>query len=187
MNNPRLAGRYAKSLLDLAIEQNQLDAVYADVKLLKAILKANPDFVAVLKSPVISSDKKEQVINSILNGRVGKTIFLFIQLLVRKTRESKLPEIVVAFLEQYNTLKGIHHVKLTTAFPLSAETEQVILNKLRSNSSIEHIELESVIDESIIGGFRLETGGKLIDASILSDLNEVKKQFRTNEYIQQLR
>ena len=187
MNNPRLAGRYAKSLLDLAIEQTQLEAVYADVKLLKAIIKANPDFVSVLKSPVINSDKKEQIINSILDGRVGKTIFLFIQLLIRKTRESKLPEIVMSFLEQYNKLKQIHHVKLTTASPLSAETEQVILGKLRSVSSIEHIELESIVDDDIIGGFKIEVDGKLIDASILSDLNEVRKQFRTNEYIQQLR
>ncbi|CAN5883172.1 ATP synthase F1 subunit delta [soil metagenome] len=187
MNNPRLAGRYAKSLLDLAIEQNQLDVVYADVKLLTAIIKSNPDFVSVLKSPVINNDKKEKIINAVLNGRINTTTDLFIRLLIRKTRESNLPEIVKAFLEQYNKLKDIHHVKITTAFPLSAEGEQVILNKVRSNSSIQNIELETSVDEAIIGGFKLEVGGKLVDASILRDLNDVKKQFRSNEYIQQIR
>ncbi len=187
MNNPRLAGRYAKSLLDLAVEQNQLDAVYADVKLLRAIIKGNPDFVSVLKSPIINSDKKEQIINSIINSRVSNLTTLFIQLLVRKTRESNLPEIVKAFVEQYNTLKDIHHVKITTAVPLSAEGEQVILNKVRSNSAIQNIELETAVDDAIIGGFKLEVGGKLVDATILRDLNDVKKQFRNNEYIQQLR
>jgi len=187
MNNPRLAGRYAKSLLDLAIEQNQLDTVYADVKLLRAIIKSNPDFVSVLKSPVINNDKKEQIINSIINGRVSDTSTLFIRLLVRKTRESNLPEIVKAFVEQYNQLKDIHHVKITTAFPLSAEAEQVILDKVRSNTPIQNIELETAVDEDIIGGFKLEVGGKLVDASVLKDLNEVKKQFKNNEYIQQLR
>ena len=187
MNNPRLAGRYAKSLLDLAIEQNQLDIIYADVKLLRAIIKGNPDFVSVLKSPVINNDKKEQIINSIINGRVSNTTTLFNRLLVRKTRESNLPEIVKAFVEQYNTLKDIHHVKITTAIALSADGEQVILNKVRSNTSIQNIELETAVDDALIGGFKLEVGGKLVDATILKDLNDVRKQFKNNEYIQQLR
>lgn len=187
MNNPRLAGRYAKSLLDLAIEQNQLDAVYEDVKLLKVIVKENPDFVTVLKSPVINSDKKEQVINAILNGKINNITTLFIQLLIRKTRESNLPEIVKAFLDQYNQLKDIHHVKITTAVPMSEASEQVILSKVRSNTSIQNIELETAVEEELIGGFKLEVGGKLVDASILRDLNDVKKQFKSNEYIHKLR
>lgn len=56
MNNPRLAGRYAKSIVDLSIEQNQLEAVYADMKFIKTICKSNPDFVAVLRSPIIKGD-----------------------------------------------------------------------------------------------------------------------------------
>ncbi|MEO6489314.1 MAG: ATP synthase F1 subunit delta [Ferruginibacter sp.] len=187
MNNPRLAGRYAKSLLDLAIEQGQLDVVYADIRLLRAIIKGNPDFVSVLKSPIINVDKKEQIINSIINGRVSKVTSLFIQLLVRKAREKYLPEIITGFLEQYNHLKGIHHVKITTAIPLTEAAEEVILNKVRMISEIQNIELETSIDESLIGGFKLEVGGTLVDATVLRDLNDVKKQFKSNEYIQQLR
>jgi len=187
MNNPRLAGRYAKSLLDLAIEQGKLDAVYADIKLLQVICKGNPDFVAVLKSPVIKVDNKEKIIESITSGRVNPLTSLFIQLLVRKTRESNLPEIVSAFIEQYNKLKDIHHVKITTAVPMSADAEQAILSKVRSNTPIQNIELETAVEDALIGGFKLEVGGVLVDATILRDLNDVKKQFKNNEYIQQLR
>lgn len=187
MNNPRLAGRYAKSLLDLAIEQNKLEAVYADIKLLRAICKGNPDFVSVLRSPVIKADKKENIISTIINGRVSGLTSSFIQLLVRKARESNLPEIITAFIEQYNKLKDIHHVKITSAVPLSTEAEQTILDKVRSNTSIQNIELETIVEDALIGGFKLEVGGVLIDASVLRDLNDVKKQFRNNEYIQQLR
>ena len=187
MNNPRLAGRYAKSLLDLAIEQNQLEAVYADVKFLQTICKSNADFVALLKSPVIKVDKKEKIIASITTGRVSSITSLFIQLLVRKTRESNLPEIVHAFIEQYNKLKDIHHVKITTAIPMSADAEQALLSKVRSNTPIQNIELETFVEDELIGGFKLEVGGTLVDATILRDLNDVKKQFKNNEYIQQLR
>ncbi len=62
MNNPRLAGRYSKSLIDLAIEQNQLDVIYNDIKFLKAVFKSNPDFVALLDSPIIKADKKRKIV-----------------------------------------------------------------------------------------------------------------------------
>jgi F-type H+-transporting ATPase subunit delta len=187
MNNPRLAGRYAKSLLDLAIEQNQLDAVYADMKLLKAICKSNPDFVAVLKSPVIKADKKDKIIEAIVVGKVCNLTSQFIKLLIRKARENNLPEIADTFIDQYNELKDIHKVRLTTAVPMSNEMQQVIVSKIRANTAIQNIELETVVEDGLVGGFTLEIGGTLVDASILRDLNDVKKQFKSNEYIQRLR
>lgn len=96
MTNPRLAGRYAKSLIDLAIEQNQVDAVYADIKFLQAICNSNQDFVNVLKSPVIKSDIKEKIIEAVTNNNITKTTALFLKLLITKAREYSLPEIVKA-------------------------------------------------------------------------------------------
>jgi len=58
----RFAGRYAKSLLDLALEKNVLDAVYTDVKGIKNTFKSSSDLVAMLKSPIIKSDKKERIL-----------------------------------------------------------------------------------------------------------------------------
>lgn len=187
MKNPRLAGRYAKSLLDLAIEQDQLSTVYNDMKLLRAVCKFNPDFTAVLTSPVINPGKKEKIIESITNGRVSALTSSFIKLLVKKTRENNLPQIVNAFIEQYNKLKDIHRVKLTTAIPMSNELQEMILAKIRSNTPVQNIELETVVEDELIGGFKLELDGTLIDASVLRDLNDVKKQFKSNEYIQQIR
>ena len=57
MLNTRVAGRYAKSLIDLSIEQNMLDKVYEDMLYLKRLLK-DREFVLMLKSPIVTSDKK---------------------------------------------------------------------------------------------------------------------------------
>ncbi len=186
MQNPRLAARYAKSLLDLAIEQNHLDAVYADINLLKGINNNNPDFVALLRSPIVTSDKKDKIIDAVIGSSVSKLTMLFINLLTSKTRESNLPEIVTAFLEQYNKLKNIQTVKLTTAHPISEELKNSIVAKVRTEGST-GVEIESAVDNALIGGFTLEVAGKLIDASILRDLQDVSKQFMNNEYIQALR
>ena len=187
MNNPRLAGRYAKSLLDLAIEQNTLDAVLADVKQLNAITKGNRDFAYLLQSPVIPSDKKGKIIDAVLKGRVSALTFSFVQLVTRKARESNLPEIGKAFIEQYNELKNIHKLKITTATPISEELKTAIVNKVKADAGVENIELETVVKEELIGGFKMEMGGRLVDASVLRDLKFVKTQFADNEYIQKLR
>jgi F-type H+-transporting ATPase subunit delta len=186
MQNPRLATRYAKSLLDLSVEQNQLEAVYADMKLLKGINKSNPDFVALLRSPIITADKKDKILDAVIGKNVSQITMLFIRLLTTKKRESNLPEIVTAFLEQYNKLKNIETVKITTATPISEELKNSIIAKVKSADSAT-IEIETAVNEDLIGGFKLEIAGTLIDATILHDLNDIKKQFLNNEYIHNIR
>ena len=187
MTNPRLAGRYAKSLIDLSVEKNQLEIIYADIKLLEAICKQNADFVGMLKSPVIPSDKKEKIIEAVTAGKVNELTAAFLKLLVHKTREYSLPEIVSAFIDQYNKINGIQQVKLTTAVAVSEEVKNSIVNKITSTTSIKKIALETAVKDELIGGFTLEVEGTLIDASILRDLNDVKKQFKNNEYIHAIR
>jgi F-type H+-transporting ATPase subunit delta len=187
MDNPRLAGRYAKSLIDLAIEQNQLDIVCNDIKALKTICTTNQDFTAVLRSPIIQADKKEKIIATITNDRIDNLTAAFIKLLVTKGRESYLPEIINAVIDQYNELKNIHRIKITTAISVSDEVKKMIVDKVNTTAGIGSVELETAVREDLIGGFVLETENKLVDASILRDLKDVKKQFMNNEYIHRLR
>jgi F-type H+-transporting ATPase subunit delta len=187
MNNPRLAGRYAKSLLGLATEQNQVEEVHADMKWLDRVCKSNPDFTAVLSSPIIKADKKQVILKAVTDGRINKLTAAFIDLLVRKTRESNLHEIVNAFMDQYNTVNNIKKVKITTASPLSDELKQAIMANVKTAMPTQHFEIETMVKDELIGGFTIETGGQLVDASILRDLKEIQKQFMDNEFIHKLR
>ena len=187
MQNPRLAVRYAKSLLDLAQEQNLLEPVFEDIKLLDNICRSNKDFANVLKSPIIKEDKKNQIIEAVTAGKINKLTASFIKLLSSKSREANLPEIITAFIEQYNIVKGIHKVKLTTAVPLSDEMKNTFIDKIKVAEAIETIDLETLVDENLVGGFVLEMEGRKADASIRRDLIDVQKQFMNNDYIQKLR
>jgi F-type H+-transporting ATPase subunit delta len=187
MKNPRLAARYAKSLIDLAIEQNKLEEVYTDMRFILRICKSNPDFVAVLDSPVIKPTAKGRIIESITENRVGVLTTAFIKLLVHKTRELNLPEIASSYVDQYNEIKDIHKVKITTAIEMTEELKTSILTTVLDNIALENIDLETVVDESLIGGFILESEGKSIDASILKDLKEIQLQFFNNEYLHKIR
>ena len=187
MQNPRLAGRYAKSLIDLATELSQLDAVYADMKLLQRICKTNPDFTAVLRSPIIKPGVKGKIIDAIITSRVSNTTASFIHLLIRKGRESNLPEIVNAFIGQFNKVRNIYQVKLTTATSVSEDIKLAIINKVKSSTAMQNIELETAVNDELIGGFVLEMQGTLVDASILRDLKDIQKQFMDNQYILKIR
>ena len=187
MLNPRLAARYAKSLIGLATEQNQLEEVYRDMMLLQAVCKSNRDFVNLLRSPVVTPDKKESILQAATTGKVTELTAAFNRLLIKKGRESVLPEIVEAFIEQYKIQKHIHVVKLTTAIPVSEEVKQAIVDKVQSLTPSKTIELKTEVQEDIIGGFLLEVGDTLVDASISYDLNKIRSQFLNNDFIYKIR
>ena len=186
MQNPRLASRYAKSLMDLAQELNQLEAVNTDMQRLQQVMKSNPDVVSLLRSPIIKADKKQKILAAVLEGRISGTTATFINLLVNKGRESALPEMTTEFSRQYMVLKNISPVKITTATPLDGDTLELIKKKIASEST-QQIQLETAVNADLIGGFVLEAKDQLFDASILRDLKDIKQQFNKNIYVSDLR
>lgn len=187
MQNPRLASRYAKSLIDLAIEKGQLEQVFADMQLMQQVCKGNRDFVNLLRSPIVKADTKIKIIKAITTGKITELTDRFITLLIRKTRESNLPEIIAAFISQYKAHKNIHTVKLTTAAPVSDAVKTAILEQVKKSGGFDTLELDEKVDENIIGGFVLQVGDKLIDASIAYDLKAIAKQFENNDFIYKIR
>ncbi|MDR6570265.1 ATP synthase F1 subunit delta [Chitinophaga ginsengisegetis] len=186
MQNPRLASRYAKSLIGLAQELNQLEVVHTDMLFLQQVMKSNPDVVSLLKSPIIKADKKQKILAAIFEGRISATTISFINLLVTKGRESALAEMTTEFTRQYMVLKNISPVKITTAVALDNATLDVIKQKIASETT-QQIQLEAAVNADLIGGFVLETNDQLFDASILRDLKDIKQQFNKNIYVSDLR
>ncbi|MBI5856476.1 MAG: ATP synthase F1 subunit delta [Sphingobacteriales bacterium] len=187
MPNPRLANRYAKSLLGLAVEKGQLEKVFADMQWLQAVCKSNRDFINLLRSPVIKGDKKIRILDIVTGGRISDLTAAFNRLLVNKTRESHLPEIITAFIRQYKQHMNIHTVKLTTAVPVSDGVKNEIMNHIRNTSDMKNIELETSVNENLIGGFVLQSGDKLVDGSIAYDLKTIASQFENNDFIYKVR
>jgi len=187
MPNPRLASRYAKSLIDLSIERNQLEQVYADMQWLQQLTKKNRDYVNFLRSPIINADKKIKITEAVTAGKIGELTRAFTKLLINKGRESNFPEIITSFISQYKLHKNIHTIKLTTATPVTEEVKNAIMSQIRKTSSMENIEMEMAINEDLIGGFVLQSGDKLLDASVAYDLKSIARQFENNDFIYKLR
>ncbi len=187
MPNPRLAARYAKSIIDLCVEQNSLDETLADMQYLSGVCNESKDFTNLLRSPVINADKKHRIIDAVVGAKLKPLSKAFVNLLINKGREENLPEIAEAFIQQYKDLKNIKTVTVTTATPMSDSVKQAIMTQVVAALPEASIEMKEEVREEIIGGFVLQMGDKLFDASIRRDLNDVKKQFAKNIYVSQLR
>jgi F-type H+-transporting ATPase subunit delta len=187
MLHPRVASRYAKSILDLAIEKGKLEEVYADMQFLQSVTRSSRDFVTMLKSPVVHADAKNKIFQAVAAGKISEMTMAFTRLLINKTRESVLPEVIGSFITQYKKHKNIHSVKLTTAMPVSDAIKNSIINQVKTHKGMENVELETVVDPDIIGGFVLQTGDQLVDASISYDLKMVAREFEKNDFVYKVR
>jgi F-type H+-transporting ATPase subunit delta len=183
MQNPRIASRYAKSILDLAVEKNCLEAVLDDMRALHHVCAMSPEFEMMLQSPVIKGDKKIAVLFAVLKSQqLNELTNGFIKLLVAKGRELNLPGIAEAFITQYNLLKHIRTVKLTTAAPLTDAVKNSIVSKVAGYMPKDTMNLETKVDESLIGGFVLELEDQLFDASAKKKLNEIRSRIIDHTY-----
>ena len=124
MSEYRIASRYAKSLLDLSVEKGELEQVNNDMQLLVNLASENRDLVLMLKSPIITHDKKLAVLNKVFTGKVSELTMAFFKILTKKHREAYLVGIAKEFHHQYNAHKGIEEATVTTTFPLNDAFER---------------------------------------------------------------
>jgi F-type H+-transporting ATPase subunit delta len=179
----RIASRYAKSLIDLAVEQDKLERVLEDIKSFQKAT-GNREFYLLLKSPIINATKKQQIFNALFEGKFDEMTSAFIKIILTKGRETYLPEIADEFVNQYKVIKQISTVKLTTAAPLGAETVSRIKQKLVASSETDaHVELITKVNPDIIGGFVIEFDDKLYDSSVTHKMELLRKEFAKNEFV----
>jgi F-type H+-transporting ATPase subunit delta len=177
MSVTRIANRYAKSLLDLAIDRNELDVVLGDVEGLQASLESR-DFLLFLRSPVIQSQRKSEILKRMFEGQLSLVTMAFVRRVTVKGRENLLPEILDAFMQQYREMKGISVVTLISAAPLSDQLVQRFKSVLeRSKQTHNNVELNTKVDPNLIGGFVIDFDDRLYDASVKHSLDKLKKAY----------
>jgi len=181
----RVASRYVKSLLDLAVSQGALDKVHADMQLFAGTIGKNRDLELMLKSPVIKHDKKNSILSAIFKSKVSALTMAFIDILTKKNREPLLPEISAEFHNAYNRYKGVGKASVTTTVPMDEKTRQQFETIVKKLSNSKEVELDEKVDKELIGGFILNVEDKQIDASIRNSLKKLKLKFSENPYIKE--
>jgi F-type H+-transporting ATPase subunit delta len=176
MSEIKVASRYAKSLIDLSLEQKALEEIKGDMQLFVNTLKASSELQAVVKNPIIPLSKKNAILKAIFGDKIHKATSAFLKIVVDKGRAEIIYGTAIEFLNQYNQYKNIIIAKVVSATALNDKARTEIISKVKAITGGEVILNESV-DANLIGGFILTVGDKQFDSSIASSLNRVKKEF----------
>jgi F-type H+-transporting ATPase subunit delta len=176
MSEITVATRYAKSLIDLAQEQNALEAVKQDMTLFADTLKANPQLQAVLRNPIIAHIKKIRILEAIFTAKVSKATDGFFKIMINKSRAEILYPTAREFINQYDVIKNNIKAFVVSASPLSEANKQTIIAELQAAVG-GNIILNASVNPDLIGGFILTVGDQQVDTSISSSLARLKHDF----------
>lgn len=177
MKEPRVAARYAKSIMLSAKENSSVDKVYADMEMLHRLIGESRDLSLLLKSPILKEDKKLAALNAVFTNNVEALTLSFIQLVVRQNRAAVLEEIAEAFVAMYKAERGIATVHITSAEELSQEMKMKIANQIKSANDLSAVDLVAHVDESIIGGVVIRMGDLQLDESVKAKINSIEREF----------
>ncbi|GAA4268706.1 ATP synthase F1 subunit delta [Hyunsoonleella aestuarii] len=178
MAGARAAIRYAKAVLSLASDRKSADAVNKDMKSISKAIAKNEELSEMLQSPVIPSSTKKAILLDVFK-KSNKTTLSLIDTLICNNRIDILSEVASKYSQLFDQSKGIELATVTTAVALTEALEKKVLAKAKELTG-KNIEIENIIDESILGGFILRVGDVQYNASITNQLSKLKREFTLN-------
>lgn len=177
MSNIKIAKRYAQALFENALSNKQVEEVKSALESIKQTINQNPELSSLLKNQVVDSESKAKVFLQIFKG-THTSVESLIQILCNKRREYCLEEVIGSFITLYNQYHSKIFVEVKSAMPLNEGSIAAIKNIVTEKTGAKIIEISNPIEQDLLGGMVVRFGDNLIDTSIKSKINNIKKEFK---------
>jgi len=177
MSDNKVAYRYAKSLFEVANSANNVEAVYQNMLDFQATYKENDDFKLALKSPIISSAQKSNLLSKVF-ASYEKIVVDFFNLVASKNRAGSLPEMASQFVALYNEFNQIVAVDVQSAQALTEGERKEVISYLEKQTGAKEIKIAEEINPDLLGGLVIKYGDSLIDSSVSSQIKNLKKELQ---------
>jgi len=164
---------YAEALLELAKSNDSLKETTNDMNIVSQFLANSSDLKKFLGIPLVTKEAKKNVVKDILGEQIDGSTLKFLLLLVERGRIQILDSIAQKFLELSFKQESIEIAKITSSIQLSAQQQKEIAEKLKVITGAKQIKLALKVDPTLIGGFTIEIGSKMIDTSIRGQLRQI--------------
>ncbi|MEN9360945.1 MAG: hypothetical protein RL095_2480 [Verrucomicrobiota bacterium] len=172
MQNLKAARRYAGTFFQIALEKGQQDSVRAGFKSVAAACAGSPELREALRSPVIASDRRAAMLRAAFAG-LDKLSLDFVLFLAAKGRADSL----AALCEEYESLwcerAGVAKVTVTSADSLAPSEIATLQERLAARLG-KKVELSTIVDSSLIAGFRARAGDLVFDCSARTQLEQLR-------------
>ena len=184
MNTGMIASRYAAALLGLVDETGSGEKVLAQTQAILRALISVPDLRRAIEDMTgVSGDRKIALLETVVKSDGGTPLApeleQFAKLLVKNGRVGDIILILKSFESEYYNSRGIVRGRLILPSPedsLGEEFERRLRSLIEEKTG-KRLLLTTEIDESLIGGFRLEVEDRLLDASVSRQLDIIRRRF----------
>lgn len=169
-----VANRYAESLFGLAKEENKIEQYEKDMALVSNVFDTE-GLVQFFSHVSVKDGDKFDILNKSFKNQVDVYVLNFLMLLVKKRRIKYIKDICKEFQSLCNEHFGITVGKVYSAFELSKE-QITKIEEAMSQKIGKKTQLHMVIDESLIGGIRVEVNNHVYDDSLSYKLESLRKE-----------
>ena len=169
--------RYARALLKCATELKLEDQVYKEMQTLSKSFLEVPELRFTIDNPMLSKDKKLKIVATACGDNICELTKKFVELVLNEDREKTLQFMAASYITLYRKQKNIIRGSLTTAAPVSKETEDR-MRKMVESKTHGAVEFNTEVDPKIIGGFILEYDTYRMDASVKTKLSNILTQLK---------
>ncbi len=176
MTNRKVARKYNLALYFTALERKSVEEVKKDLVDIKKSIEGSKELSNFILTPVISAEKKTKVFEAMFSGKVNELTLRFLVYLCEKNRINLLYDITDDFATLVNEKQGVVLAKVKTAIEITDGEKKALTDKLRLFTGKE-IQATYSVDPAIKGGFIASVDDKIIDASILRQLELLKERF----------
>ena len=174
MKAGRASIRYAKALLEFAIENQKEKSVVEEMQNILSLVESSPQLDEALNSPILPGSQKRKIIDEVF-PKASKIVQSLFDLLSQNGREGILGGIADHYIELFDKNQGKVSATVTTAVPLTKDLEKEVLIKAAALTPLK-IELKNIVDPTIKGGFILRVGDLEYNASIADRLEALKRE-----------
>nr|YP_010903265.1 ATP synthase CF1 subunit delta [Hypnea cornuta]WCH55718.1 ATP synthase CF1 subunit delta [Hypnea cornuta] len=171
--NDKIALPYAEALLECAHKNNIVDDMNNDVSSIQSLLAESTDFRVFLNNPLTGIEAKKSVISKLLLNQVNSFLLKFLLVLVKRRRINLINLIIDKYFDLAYKLDSITIVTVSTSVALTEAQQEALINKLKDMTSSQTVKLEMNINTSLLGGFIIQIGSKVIDTSLAGKLKNM--------------
>ncbi len=179
MLNTQLVEKYAAAIFEVAQEEGKLVEYDDELMQIRQLFEDNRDLKLFMADPQIGTAAKKKLMRQLFEKNALPAICNFLLLLIDKHRIHLLAEIIERFHFLSNATQNIELVYVRSAKELTPKQQDKLLARLEELSS-KKISLKIRTDADLIGGLVIKIGDRLIDGSVVGQLNSIKKQLMAN-------
>ena len=163
-------------MFSLALENDKLDTIWEEVRMIRQILSENPTFVKTICHPEITKQDQIKLLDDAFKGKVSDEVMGFFHVLADKKRLKELDAVLEYFDRSAKEYKKIGVVYVTVPMELTKAQQDKIRERVLEVSSYETLEMHVETDASLLGGMVIRIGDEILDNSIRSKMEHMARK-----------